>query len=73
MLESSITMKYDHAKLKAAREKKLLTMTELAALTGLSVTTVHLVETGNAPWKKAIRRIASILGVDDVVIPTRRK
>jgi len=64
-------MKYDFRKLKAAREQRLMTRTELAELTGLSLATVSMVEKGKAPWKKAIRKIAKELKVADVVIPGR--
>lgn len=60
-------MQYDFEKLRAARERKLLTQTEVAELTGLSVSTVNQVENGKAPWIKAIRRIAAVLQVEDVV------
>lgn len=60
-------MKYDFKKLKAARENMLLTQTQVAAATNLSVTTINQVERGKAPWIKAIRKIAAFLQVSDVV------
>lgn len=60
-------MRYDFKKLKAARENMMLTQTQVAAATGLSVTTVNQVELGKAPWIKAIRTIAGFLQVSDVV------
>lgn len=56
-------MKYDFKKIKAAREDKRLTKTELARRVGLSLTTVVAVEKGRAPWLKAIRKIEKYLGV----------
>jgi transcriptional regulator with XRE-family HTH domain len=64
-------MRYNFRKLKAAREQRLMTRTELAELTGLSLATVSMVEKGKAPWKKAIRAIAKELKVTDVVLPER--
>jgi transcriptional regulator with XRE-family HTH domain len=49
------------------------TLTEVARLAGVSVTAVHQVETGKAPWKTAIRKIAAVLEVTDIVKPSRRK
>ena len=64
----SFVMRYDFKKLKDAREERLLTQTDVARLAGLSVTTVNQVEAGKAPWKKAIRKIAAVLKVQDVVL-----
>lgn len=66
-------MKYDFKKLKAARERKLMTLTELAYLSKLSVATVYRVENGKAPWLKAIRQIAEVLQVKDVVLADDRR
>ena len=66
-------MKYDFKKLRLARERKLLTLTEVAKMADVSVTTVREVENGKAPWKTAIRKIAAVLEVQDVVKPSRRR
>ncbi len=66
-------MKYDFRKLKAAREQRLLTQVEVAKLAGISHAAVSNVEAGNAPWIKAIRKIAAVLEVRDVIIPTKTR
>lgn len=65
-------MKYRHKELKAAREKRLMTQTELGVRCGLTHATVSMVERGKAPWKKAIREMALVLGVKNVVVSERR-
>jgi transcriptional regulator with XRE-family HTH domain len=66
------TVRYDFKKLKAAREQKLMTMTELAEAAGISLKAVSKIEQGKAPWIKAIRKVAAVLGVTNVVLPERR-
>lgn len=65
-------MQYDYRKLKAAFDQTLLSQSELALKVGLSEGAVSLVLNGKAPWKKAIRKISSYLGVTNVVLPERR-
>lgn len=73
-------MKYDFKKLKAARQTRLLTQTELARMTGLSASAINQVEMGIGPWIKAIRRIVAALNsiegypkVGDVVLNGQRR
>lgn len=65
-------LKYDFEKLKDARERQMLTKTEVARRAGVTVATVHYVESGKAPWLTAIRKIASVLEVRNVIKPRRR-
>lgn len=65
-------MKYNFQKLRQARERRLLTLTEVAKLAGVSHTAVREVEAGK-PWKTAIRKIAAVLEVTDVVKTPRRR
>ncbi len=60
-------MKYDFKKLRKARQEQLLTLTEVARRAGVSVSAVHQVEKGKVAWVTAIRKIAAVLEVTDVV------
>jgi transcriptional regulator with XRE-family HTH domain len=60
-------MQYDFTKIQEARLKRRMTKTELAKRTGLSVATIHYVETGRGPWLKAIREIEHVLGIKNVI------
>jgi transcriptional regulator with XRE-family HTH domain len=53
-------MKYNFKKLRDRRVRHLLTLTDVAEMTGLSVTAVREVENGKF-WKKAIRTIEGAL------------
>lgn len=66
-------MQYDYRKLKAAREGKLMTARELARKARISTTALSKIENGKAPWKKAIRKIAAVLGVEDVVVQPKKR
>ena len=56
-------MKYNHRKLKKARIKKRLTMTELSERTKLSIGTISTIEQGRGPWLKALRVLEDVLNV----------
>lgn len=45
-----------------------MTARELARKARISITALSMIENGKAPWKKAIRKVAAVLGVEDVVI-----
>lgn len=60
-------MKYDFRKLKEARIRKRLTITELAQRAGISIAAVSQVENGKGPWLKAIREMEAVLGVRNVI------
>ena len=59
-------MTYDFRKLKRARRAARLTQTELARRTGLTCSAISQIESGRAPWLKAIREIERVLGVRGV-------
>ena len=61
-------MRYDHKKLKDAKDAQLLTSRELARKAGISESALSKILRGGTPWIKAIRSVAKVLGVDDVVI-----
>lgn len=56
-------MQYRPQSLIDARRLKGLTQSELARKVKLSTTTINQIELGNAPWIKALRVVASFLGV----------
>lgn len=66
-------MQYDFKKLKAAKDVQLMTSRELAKKARISESTLSKILSGKAPWIKAIRSVARVLGVTDVVIDATRK
>ena len=63
---------YDTGQLVLERMRKGMTQSEVAAEAGLSVGSVHAVENG-AQWKKAIRKMARVLGISIPFIEKRRR
>jgi transcriptional regulator with XRE-family HTH domain len=58
-------MTYNFEKLKNERERRMMTLTEVAEEAGISVSTLRDIERGvGATWKKAIRKVARVLEVD---------
>jgi transcriptional regulator with XRE-family HTH domain len=55
----------DGARLRAIRERKLMTQAELAARIGAARTTITRIELGrHAPQVSTVRKLAQALGVD---------
>ncbi len=51
----------------------MLTRLEVARMAGVSHTAVQEIEAGRAPWIKAIRKVAAVLEVRNVIIPTKAR
>lgn len=66
-------MRYDFKKLKNERERRLMSLTEMAEEAGISIEALRMIESGKAPWKKAIGKVVAALDrtknrIQDVVI-----
>lgn len=67
-------MTYDFRKLKNERERRMLTKTELSAMSGVSIGTISRIESGEgSTWTKAIRKLRDALELESVVPESRRK
>jgi transcriptional regulator with XRE-family HTH domain len=51
-------------RLKAARDRRLLTQEELAERSGVHFTTISKIENGGTARQSTVRRLAAALGVD---------